>query len=310
MTKKTAERLIRATTLRQLQILLAVVRQGSYTGAAKALHLTQPTVSMQIRKLADHIGQPLFEPGGRKLTLTPAGSRVVDAAQEIIHRLERLSGELNTLSGEIKGELRIGVVTTAKYFMPHMLGAFIQRHTEVTPRLTETNRANVLQRLKENRDDLSIMGKVPEGLEVKAYPFLDNDLVVVAPANHPLARRRAIPLARLREERILVREQGSGTRLAMDRLFEQEGLRLLPYMELGSIETIKQAMMAGLGISVMSQHNLRLELKSGEMCVLDVKGFPLRRHWYAVHPANQHPGVVTRTFLDFLLNEGSDLWNE
>jgi len=310
MNINTSDRLARTTTLRQLQILLAVARHGSYTRAAESLHLTQPTVSMQIRKLSDHIGLPLFDSSGKGLVLTPAGSRTVDAAREILARLEQLGSDINALTGEVKGELRIGVVTTAKYFMPHLLGAFIQRYPEVTPRLTVTNRAKVLERLEENLDDLLIMGKVPEELEVEAHPFLDNDLVVIAPANHSLARRRAIPLKRLLMERMLQREPGSGTRLAMDDLFNKQGLKLEPYMELGSIEAIKQAVMAGLGISVMSQHNLRLELESGQLCILDVKGFPLRRHWFAVHPAQRKLSLVAQTFLEFLLTEGAALLTE
>jgi len=303
-----AGRLARTTTLRQLQILLTVAQHGSYTRAAEALHLTQPTVSMQIRKLAENIGQTLFEHGSGGLTLTPAGSRVVTAAREILGRLETLENEINALANEVKGELRIGVVTTAKYFMPHMLGAFIQRYPEVTPRLTVTNRAMVLERLEQNLDDLLIMGRVPEELEVEAHPFLENDLVVIAPADHPLAGRRAIPLKRLLKERVLVREPGSGTRLAMDSLFEKHGLELEPYMELGSIEAIKQAVMAGMGISVMSRHNLRLELESGRLCILDIKGFPLRRHWFAVHSAGRELSLVARTFLDFILTEGDALF--
>ena len=310
MNRNATDRLARTTTLRQLQILLAVARHGSYTRAAAALHLTQPTVSMQIHKLSDHIGMPLFDSHGKGLALTPAGSRTVDAAREILARLEQLGADINALTGEVKGELHIGVVTTAKYFMPHLLGAFIQRYPEVIPRLTVTNRAKVLERLEENLDDLLIMGKVPEELEVEAHPFLDNDLVVIAPANHPLARHRAIPLKRLLKERMLQREPGSGTRLAMDDLFEKQGLKLEPYMELGSIEAIKQAVMAGLGISVMSQHNLRLELESGQLCILDVKGFPLRRHWFAVHPAQRKLSLVAQTFLEFLLAEGAALLTE
>ncbi len=300
-------RLARATTLRQLQILLTVAQHGSYTRAAEALHLTQPTVSMQVRKLAEHVGHPLFEHGSNGLVLTPAGNRVAAAAKEILGRMETLENEVNALSNEVKGELRIGVVTTAKYFMPHMLGAFIHRYPEVVPKLTVTNRARVLERLRENLDDLLIMGRVPQELEVEAHPFLENDLVVIAPAGHPLAGRRAIPLKRLLKERVLVREPGSGTRLAMDRLFEEENLTLAPYMELGSIEAIKQAVMAGLGISVMSRHNLRLELESGRIAILDVKGFPVRRHWFAVHPAKRELSLVARTFLEFILEEGGGL---
>ncbi len=305
MAKSSTDTLARTTTLRQLQILVAVARYGGYTRAAEALHLTQPSVSMQIRKLSDAIGMPLFEPGNKKLQLTAAGRKTLVAAQDILNRLQQLGGEITALTGEVKGELRIAVVTTAKYFMPHLLGIFIQRYPEVEPRLLVTNREKVLQRLRENQDDLLIMGKVPDELEVDASPFLNNDLVVIAPPRHPLSSKRAIPLSRLQRERILLREPGSGTRLAMDKLFSEHKLPLEPYMELGSIEAIKQAVMAGLGISVMSQHNLRLELDSHKMCVLDVKGFPVHRHWFAVHPSNRKLSLVAQTFLTFIRDESS-----
>ncbi len=309
MNRNATDRLARTTTLRQLQILMAVARHGSYTRAAEALHLTQPTVSMQIKKLSENIGYPLFDHDGKGLSLTPAGLHVADAANDILLRLEQLGSDVLALEGEVKGELHIGVVTTAKYFMPHLLGAFIQRYPKVIPRLTVTNRAQVLERLHRNQDDLLIMGKVPDELDVEAHPFLDNDLVVIAPANHPLAKRRAIPLKRLLKERMLLREPGSGTRLAMDRLFKEQGLQLEPYMELGSVEAIKQAVMAGLGISVMSLHNLRLELDSRKLCILDVKGFPLRRHWFAVYPTNRQLSPAAQTFLTFLLSESSAVLN-
>ncbi len=310
MTRFSTDSLARTTTLRQLQILVAVARHGGYTRAAEALHLTQPTVSMQVKKLSEAIGMPLFEQSGKKLQLTPAGRKTLDASRDILNRLELLGGEISSLTGEVKGELRIAVVTTAKYFMPHLLGVFVQRYPDVEPRLMVTNREKVLERLEEAQDDLLIMGKVPNELEVQSTPFLDNDLVVIAPPGHRLAKRRAIPLKRLLEERILLREPGSGTRLAMDKLFAEQGLELQPYMELGSIEAIKQAVMAGLGISVMSTHNLRLELDSGKICVLDVKGFPLRRHWFAVHASNRKLSLVAQTFLDFIRDEGSAILHD
>ena len=310
MTRFSTDTLARTTTLRQLQILVAVARHGGYTRAAEALHLTQPTVSMQVKKLSEAIGMPLFEQSGKKLQLTPAGRKTLDASRDILNRLELLGGEISSLTGEVKGELRIAVVTTAKYFMPHLLGVFVQRYPDVEPRLMVTNREKVLERLEEAQDDLLIMGKVPKELDVQSTPFLDNDLVVIAPPGHRLAKKRAIPLKRLLEERILLREPGSGTRLAMDKLFREQGLELEPYMELGSIEAIKQAVMAGLGISVMSTHNLRLELDSGKICVLDVKGFPLRRHWFAVHASNRKLSLVAHTFLNFIRDEGSAILHD
>ncbi len=310
MTRFSTDTLARTTTLRQLQILVAVARHGGYTRAAEALHLTQPTVSMQVKKLSEAIGMPLFEQSGKKLRLTPAGRKTLDASRDILNRLELLGGEISSLTGEVKGELRIAVVTTAKYFMPHLLGVFVQRYPDVEPRLIVTNREKILERLEEAQDDLLIMGKVPNELDVQSTPFLDNDLVVIAPPGHRLAKKRAIPLKRLLEERILLREPGSGTRLAMDKLFSEQRLVLEPYMELGSIEAIKQAVMAGLGISVMSEHNLRLELDSGKIRVLDVKGFPLRRHWFAVHASNRKLSLVAQTFLDFIRDEGSAILHD
>ncbi|WP_456379170.1 LysR family transcriptional regulator [Thiolapillus sp.] len=310
MIRFSADTLARTTTLRQLQILVAVARHGGYTRAAKALHLTQPTVSMQIKKLSENIGLPLFEQRGKKLQLTSAGKKTLEASRDILNRLDLLGGEISSLTGEMKGELRIAVVTTAKYFMPHLLGVFIQRYPDVQPRLFVTNRERVLQRLQENEDDLLIMGRVPKELEVEAIPFLDNDLVVIAPPRHRLTKKRAIPLEQLLEERFLLREPGSGTRLATDKLFSSQGLVLEPYMELGSIEAIKQAVMAGLGISVMSRHNLRLELDGGKMCMLNVKDFPLHRHWFAVHASDRNLNLVSQTFLNFIRDEGSMILHE
>jgi len=303
MISLSSDTLARTTTLRQLQILVAVARHGGYTQAANALYLTQPTVSMQIKKLSDAIGLPLFERRGKKLELTPAGRRILEASQDILSRLDLLGVEISSLTGEIKGELRIAVITTAKYFMPRLLGAFIQRYPEVQPRLCVTNRENVLLRLEKQTDNLFIMGKVPEDLSVTASAFLDNDLVVIAPPRHHLANKHSIPLKTLLKERFLLREIGSGTRLAMDQLFSSHNLELKPYMELGSIEAIKQAVMAGLGISVMSQHNLRLELESGKIHLLDVQGFPLHRHWYAVHAADRQLNLVSQAFLKFIHEE-------
>jgi DNA-binding transcriptional LysR family regulator len=303
MAYSTSDNLIRHISLRQLQIFEAVVRLGGYTRAAQSLHLTQPTVSMQIKKLSEALGLPLLEQVGRQARPTPAGRDVYAAAQDILGRMVALGNTASELEGVVKGELRIAVITTAKYFMPHLLGAFIARHPEVSPRLAVTNRAKVLERLKANEDDLLIMGQVPKNLAVEAHPFIDNELLVVAPPDHPLSGKHNITLERLNRERILVREQGSGTRQAVERLFSEHGLQIEPYMELGSIEAIKQGVMAGLGLSVLSRHNLRLELAGRHIVILDVNGFPLIRRWYAVHLQGKQLSLAASTFLDFILNE-------
>ncbi len=307
MIYSTAENLIRHVTLRQLQIFEAVVRLNGYTRAAEMLHLTQPTVSMQVKKLGETIGHPLLEKVGNRLYPTPVGEEVYASARNILGAMVSLGESAAALEGVVRGPLRIAVITSAKYFMPHLLGAFIKEYPEVKPILKVTNRSRVLERLKSKEDDLLIMGQVPVELEVEAHPFIDNELVVVANPNHPLTKNRSITLRQLSEERFLVREAGSGTRLAIERLFAEQGLEIQPYMELGSSEAIKQAVMAGLGISVLSRHNLRLELAGNHVAILDVKGFPLFYRWYAVHLKGRKLSLVSQTFLDFLLRQGREM---
>ncbi len=300
MLHSTTEYLVRNISMRQLQIFEAVVRLGGVTRASEALKLTQPTVSMQVKKLTDTIGLPLIERGAQGNRTTTAGRDVYTAAQEILTRLEALGDSTSELTGVIKGSLSISVITTAKYFMPHLLGAFIAKHPQVIPRLTVTNRSQVIQRLKSNEDDLIIMGQVPNEMAVQSYPLIDNQLVVVAPFGHPLTSARNIPLEALAQERHLVREPGSGTRQAVERVFDNQGVKITPFMELGSSEAIKQGVMAGLGISVLSIYNLRLELAGNHIAVLDAKGFPLVRPWYAVCNQNKQLSLAARTFLDFI----------
>ncbi len=307
MAYSVAKDLIRHVSLRQMQIFEAVVRLGSYTRAAEELHLSQPTVSMQVKKLCETIGYPLIEKLGNQLHTTDIGKEVYASTQEVLGSMAALGESTAALGGVVKGPLRMAVITTAKYFMPHLLGAFINQYPEVQPILKVTNRLRVLERLQSNEDDLLIMGQVPEDLSVEAHPFVDNELVVVAAPNHPLTKCKSISLEQLSHERFLVRESGSGTRLAVDRLFAEQGLKIKPYMDLGSSEAIKQAVMAGLGISVLSKHNLRLELAGNHITILDVDGFPLFYRWYAVHLKGKKLSLAARTFLDFLLQQGKDM---
>ena len=298
--------IVQSLTLRQLQIFEAVVRLGGYTKAAEALNLSQPTVSMQIKKLCGTLGLPLLEQVGRTITPTAAGQDVYDTAREILAGVVALDDLASEHMGVVKGDLSLAVITSATYFMPHLLGAFINRHPQLQPRLTITNRAKVLERLKSNQDDLLIMGQVPQEIAVEAHPFMDNEMVVVAPPGHPLLAEKAIPLHRLAEERFLVREPGSGTRLAVDRLLASHNTEITPFMELGSAEAIKQGVLAGLGVSVLSKRNIGLELASGHIAILDVEGFPMVRRWYAVHLRGKRLSHAARSFLDFILTESGD----
>lgn len=291
---------MRHTTFRQLEVFEAIARLGSFTRAAEALHLTQPTVSMQIKKLTDAVGLPLIEQIGKRIYLTEAGRALSCTAREIFERLDHFEMIAAELKGLKKGTLRLAVVTTAKYFAPRLLGPFCQRYPGIEVSLKVTNRERILERIAHNEDDLYILGQPPEGLDVVAEPFLDNPLVVLAPANHPLAGKKRIPLARLAKEPFLLREPGSGTRIAVERLFAEHGLTLDVRMELGSNEAIKQAIVGGLGVSVLSRHTLALDAPMGQLTILDVEGFPILRHWYVAYPSGKQLSVVARTFLDYL----------
>jgi len=297
--------LARRVTLRQLKIFEALARHRSVTRAAEELYLTQPTASMQVKKLADAVGMPLFEQIGRQVYLTEAGEELYQTCVEVFGSLDRLDMRVADMEGMRRGTLKMGVVTTAKYFAPHVLGHFKRQYPGIEVSLKVTNRERVLERLSINEDDLYIMGQKPaHGLDIEAVPIAPNPLVVMAPHNHPLAGERNIPLERLAEEPFIAREQGSGIREVTRSLFEAAGLQPNTIMELSSNEAIKHAVASGLGVSVLSLHSLTLEGSDGPVGVLDVEGFPIDRNWYAVYPRGKKLSVIAQSFLDFMLEEG------
>lgn len=297
--------LIRHATLRQLQVFEAIVRQGSFTRAAEELFLTQPTVSMQIKKLSEALGLPLFEHVGRGVQPTEAGRELYDACRRMFETLANLEIKLADLKGMKRGRLRISVITTAKYFTPELLGEFSQLYPGIELSLKVTNRDSIIGRMLDNEDDLYIMGQPPHDvLDLVEYPFAPNPLVMMAPRNHPLVGQKNIPLARIAEEPFILREPGSGIRDATMRMFEAQGLRPNVRMELGSNEAIKHAVVAGLGISVLSLHTLTLEGVDGPVAILDVEGFPIVGQWFLVHPKGKELSLVARNFLDFAVKHG------
>ena len=291
---------MRHSTFRQLEVFEAIARLGSFTRAAEELHLTQPTVSMQIRKLTDTVGLPLFEQIGKRIYLADAGKALQVTCSEIFESLNNFEMMVADMRGLKQGKLRLAVVTTAKYFAPRLLGAFCKEYPGIDVSLKVSNRERLLERLGENQDDLYVLGQPPEGLDVVYEPFLDNPLVVLAPDNHPLAGQRNIPLTLLAEEPFIMREPGSGTRIAVERLFRQHSLDLNVRMELGSNEAIKQAIIGGLGISVLSHHTMVLDAATGLLTTLDVEHFPIKRKWYTVYPTGKQPSIVAQAFLDYL----------
>lgn len=294
-------------TLQQLKLFESVSRLGSYTRAAEELFITQPAVFIQVKRLQEQAGIPLFEKVGKKTFPTTAGKLMYSASIDILGRIEELKSSLENLKGKVKGPLQLSVVTTSKYFLPKLLGYFLQDYPEVEPKLKFTNRARVIERLNNNDDDFVIMGQIPEDDNLEAYPFLTNILGIIAPTNHPLANKKNVTIKELANQRFLIRETGSGTRVVFDKLLKEHGVEIEPYMELGSSEALKQAVMAGLGIAVLSLHSVQLERDVNKITVLDVEGFPLKRRWYAVHLKGRKLSLVARTFLDFILEKSHDI---
>lgn len=288
-------------SLRQLQIFEAVARSLSYTRAAEELHLTQPAVFTQIKQLEESVALPLLERIGKRLHLTDAGREVLATSRDMLGGLERLEMRLADMQGLKKGKLRIAIVTTAKYLIPRLLGEFCTRYPGIEAALTVTNREKLLARLADNVDDLVVLGAPPEHLDVVATPIAENPLVVVARHDHPLADKKKISLKRLATESFILREPGSGTRLATERHFAQHGIVPRVRMELGSNEAIKQAIAGGLGVSVLSSHTLALDGERGPLQVLDVAGFPLHRQWYVAYPRGKNLSAVAEAFLAHLL---------
>jgi DNA-binding transcriptional LysR family regulator len=295
-------------TFRQLKIFESVARRLSFTRASEELHLTQPAVSMQIKQLEQAVGLPLFEQIGKKIFLTDAGCEFSRYASAITAQLEELDQVVDEMKGLKRGRLTIAVASTANYFVPRLLGTFCQRHGDaVNVSLDVTNREQLLKGLVENRNDLVIMGQPPEDMDLVAERFLENPLVVIAPPGHPLAQAERIPPERLREEIFLVREQGSGTRSAMERFFAANNLRLATPMEMSSNEAIKQGVEAGLGLGVVSLHTLAMELALGRLVVLDVVKFPIMRYWYIVYREGKRLSLVAQSFREFVLQEAAQL---
>lgn len=292
-------------SLRQLHIFEAVARHLSYTRAAEELFLTQPAVFTQVKQLEDSVGLPLLERIGKQLHLTAAGNEVLAAGRETRETLERLEMRLADMQGLKKGKLRVAIVTTAKYLVPRLLGEFCARYPGIEAALTVTNREKLLARLAANEDDLVVLGTPPENLDVVALPIADNPLAVIARNDHPLMKAKSVTLKRLAEEPFILREPGSGTRLAVEKHFADHGLKVRVRMELGSNEAIKQAIAGGLGISILSSHTLALEGESGLLQPLNVKGFPLLRQWYVAYPTGKHLSAVAETFLGHLLGRAA-----
>jgi LysR family transcriptional regulator, low CO2-responsive transcriptional regulator len=301
---------MRQSTLHQLKVFETVARLTSITRAAEELSLTQPTVSMQIKQLSQNVGVPLFEQIGKKLYLTASGKELFITCQEIFDRLSQFEMKIADFQGLKQGKLKLSTITTTKYFIPRALAPFCQLYPGIEISLEITNHERVLERLSENLDDLYIISKVPERLDVTLHPFLDNPLVVVASKNHPLAQEKNIPISKLQDEPFIMRERGSGTRAAVEQLFSEHKVAVKVRLELGGNEAIKQAIGVGFGISVLSKHTFTAEAAMSGLTILDVQHFPIERHWYIVYPVDKQLSIVASTFFDFLQQESQIIANK
>jgi DNA-binding transcriptional LysR family regulator len=298
---------MRNVTLRQMRVFAAVARHLSFTRAARELHLTQPAVSQQVKLLEQEVGLPLFEQIGRKVHLAPAGAELLRYANQAIELLREAGESLAAMRGLKRGVLKLGAVSTAKYFAPSLLSAFAPAYPEVTIKFAVGNREEIIKQLAGNDIDLVIMGRPPRELQTVAEAFAKHPLILIAAPDHPLAGKRRVQLKQLATEHFLIREEGSGTRASMERVFRERGVPFRVSMEVSSNETIKQAVMAGMGISFISSHTVGLEVAAGKLAILDVVGLPIVRDWYVIHLRDKKLSPIASAFRAFLLQQGAGI---
>jgi DNA-binding transcriptional LysR family regulator len=293
----------RRITFRQLETFAAVSRLNSFTKAADALHMTQPAVSIQIKQISETVGLPLFEQTGRDIALTPAGEELLKTVRSLDDIWNRFESAVDELKGLRRGKLRVALVTTAKYFLPRMLGAFCKRYPDIDIELEIANREKIVERLRNNQDDIYVMSYPPENLDIVRLPFLDNEYVVVAPNTH-WAVGRKVSLQELANEAFILRELGSGSRHIIDQHMQATGTQLKVRLALASNEAIRDLVACGMGLTVLSRHALGKEFERDGLAALEVEGFPLKQAWNVVHLSNKILSLPAQAFLDELLNEG------
>lgn len=289
-------------TLHQLDVFAEVAKQKSMTKASEKLFMSQPAVSIQVKKLQDHFGINLFEVIGKELFLTEAGKELYYAQKSIKKELNNLEMTLSEMKGMLKGTLNIAVVSTAKYFMPYILGAYRSKYENIRISLKVTDRNEVKDLLRNNLCDLAVFSELPDELDLESVDFLSNQLMMASSPHHPLAKQKDIDFKILGKYAFLIREPGSGTRLVMQRLFDQYNISPNIVMELGTNEAVKQAIMAGIGISLISKYSLTLEQELGKISVLDVKDLPYKNNWKMVYPKGKRLSPAAQNFIEFTVN--------
>ena len=296
-------------SFKQLTILESIIKNQSYTAASKALFMTQPAISMQVKKLEEQVGLPLFEREGKHVVPTQAGEELLFYAQNIRQQLEEAAEVMEELKGLKRGKLHLTMASTANYFAPQLIAAFKHKFPQADITLDVTNRSGLVEAVENNHTDMAIMGKPPTGHHLKGIPFIDNPLVVIAAPTHPLVHKQPIILADLADEPFIVRESASGTRIATERFFDQHGLDLIAGMEMNRSEAIKQAVMAELGLGIVSLHTIEMELALKRLVVLEVEDFPIMRQWHIVYREGKRFAAIPDAFKTFVLEQAEDLLN-
>ncbi|MCI3910353.1 LysR family transcriptional regulator [Pseudomonas viridiflava] len=294
-------------TLRQLRIFNEVCDLRSYSRAAEEVALTQPAVSLQIRQLEELVGQPLFEYVGKKLYLTEAAEALQAASKDIFGRLENLDMQLSDMQGSLQGQLKLAIESSCKYFVPHLFAAFKRQYPEVSLNLTVVNRALVIRRLSDNRDDLVIMSMVPQDMGLEFLPFLNNPIVAVAPPDHPLCSHTSLNLRDLEPWPLLTREPGSGTRRACEEYFKEKRVHFTQTSEVSSSEAQRECVLAGLGLAMLTRHAVCQELATGALVELPVAELPLYRSWCVVQGRDKRLSPVAHAFLAFIRSERAQI---
>lgn len=297
---------MRNITFRQLRALQAIHRLGKISHAAKVLGLTAPAVTLQLKQLEQEAGTALFHRTPEGMRPTDAGLAFVEAAQAIDERLILLKDEIDAIKGARKGSLRLGVVSTAKYFAPGLMAGFMKASPDIDITLVIGNREETIANLRNHQVDISLMGRPPKDIPVRATVFGDHPLVIIARPDHPLAGVRDISKERIAEEHFLIRERGSGTRISLEIFLGEIPGRLdNPGIEMGSNETIKQAVIAGLGIAFISAHTVSMEVETGRLVILDVAGLPIRRQWFSINRSDRTMSPAMIAFEEFLIEKGA-----
>jgi len=288
-------------TFRQMRLVWALAETGSVSGAARLVHVTQPTASMQLKDIADAIGLPIYEVVGRKVYLTEVGSELARTARAVMAEWDSFEQRVDALKGYTRGKLRVALVSTAKYFVPRLLGSFCKRYPEIDVSLEVLNRDGVVARLRNNLDDLYVMSVPPKDLDLVDAVFMANPLLAVCAQSNPLSQQKSLTLADLAGQRFILREKGSGTRMAVDDFFRKRKFRPDLRLELGSNEAIKESVAGGLGISILSSHALRGKPGEEGLSALRVEGLPIESQWHVVHAAGKKLSPIAAIFKAHLL---------